>query len=476
MSGVSQIFVDQVMTKTPRALPTDPAKLAEMFLAEHPDVARIDTLLPDLTGVMRGKRIAPDQLEGLLVDGASFPASVFGTDATGDSVAASGLVWELGDADYPCRAIPETLMPVPWMKRPSAQVLLTMTEQDGTPFHSDPRVVLQRVAKRYADLGLTPVVAMELEFYLIDRVRGVDDPPQPAASPTSGARQATTQVYGLDELDDFEDLLDDVAEACRIQRIPAMTASAEYAPGQYEINLDHVADPVQAADHAILLKRAIKGVSRAHGFDATFMAKPFAEETGNGLHVHASILDRDGKNIFSHAEGKPEGSPKLKHAIGGLANTMGDVMALLGPTANSYKRLRPEAYVPLSACWGYNNRTTAFRIPSGSAKSTRIEHRVAGADGNPYLVLAAVLAGMLHGIQTEAEAPPPITGNAYQTETPSVPKTWAAALDTFHDSAFIADWFGTDFQHIFHAVKEQERRDFEREVTPLEWRWYLKTV
>jgi glutamine synthetase len=454
----------------------DPASRAKRFLADHPEVARVDTLLPDLTGVMRGKRIAPDQLEDVLVNGAAFPASVFGTDATGDSVAASGLVWELGDADYPCIAIPETLVPVPWMKRPSAQVLLTMTEPDGTPFHSDPRVVLQRVAKRYADAGLTPVVAMELEFYLIDRERGVDDPPQPAASPTSGARQATTQVYGLDELDDFEDVLDDVAEACRVQNIPAMTASAEYAPGQYEINLQHVADPVQAADHAIMLKRAIKGVARAHGFDATFMAKPFAEETGNGLHVHASVLDRDGNNIFADPAGGSEGSPALRHAIGGLAETMGDVMALLGPTANSYKRLRPEAYVPLSACWGYNNRTTAFRVPAGSAAATRIEHRVAGADGNPYLVLAAVLAGMLHGIQNEIAAPAPIVGNAYSSETPSVPKTWSAALDSFQDSAFIAEWLGPEFRHIFHAVKEQERRDFEREVTPLEWRWYLKTV
>jgi len=446
------------------------------FLAENPDLARVDILLPDLTGVMRGKRIAPDQLAGIFEDGAAFPASVFGTDATGDSVAASGLVWELGDADYPCPVVPETLVRVPWMKRPSAQVLLTMTEPDGTPFHSDPRVVLQRVAKRYRDTGLTPVVAMELEFYLIDRHREEDDPPLPATSPISGARQSTTQVYGLDELDDFEDLLDDIAKACELQGIPASTASAEYGPGQYEINLHHVKDPVAAADHAILLKRAIKGVAHAHGFDATFMAKPFAEETGNGLHVHASVLDADGRNIFADPAGGGEGSAALRHAIGGLANTMEDVMALLGPTANSYKRLRPEAYVPLSACWGYNNRTAAFRIPAGPAKATRIEHRVAGADGNPYLVLAAVLAGMLHGIETKAEAPEPVIGNAYQSETPSVPKTWAAALDAFEHSDFITDWMGADFRRIFHAVKEQERRDFEREVTPLEWRWYLKTV
>ena len=155
---------------------------------------------------------------------------------------------------------------------------------------------------------------------------------------------------------------------------------------------------------------------------------------------------------------------------------MNDCMALFAPTANAYRRIRPEAYVPLSACWGYNNRTCAFRIPAGPADATRVEHRVAGADANPYLATAAVLAAMLHGIETKADAPPPVDGNAYESQNPSVPKTWAEALDQFHASPFIGNWLGTDFRHVFHAVKEGERRDFEAEVTPLEWRWYLNTV
>lgn len=449
---------------------------AETFLANNPEAATIDILLPDVSGVVRGKRIGRDQLLGIFDDGAAFPASVFGTDVTGDSVDETGLVWELGDADYPCWPVPGTLMAVPWTARPSAQVLLTMTEPNGAPFFAEPRVVLQRVFDRYKARGLTPVVALELEFYLIDRKREDHLPPIPAMSPVTGARQATTQVYGLDELDDFDAVLDDVANACRVQGIPAMAASAEYAPGQFEINLTHEADPVQAADHAVLLKRAVKGVARAHGMNATFMAKPFSEETGNGLHLHVSVLGPDGKNIFSDPKGGKLGSPALSHAVGGLAATMNDCMALFAPTANAYKRLRPANYVPMSACWGYNNRSCAFRVPAGSAAVTRIEHRVAGADANPYLATAAVLAGMLYGIETEAEAPPPIDGNAYETEEPSVPKTWAAALDCFQDSAFVADWLGADFQRVFHAVKESERRDFEAEVTPLEWRWYLTTI
>ncbi len=155
---------------------------------------------------------------------------------------------------------------------------------------------------------------------------------------------------------------------------------------------------------------------------------------------------------------------------------MNDCMALFAPTANAYKRLRPQNYVPMSACWGYNNRTCAFRVPGGSIAATRIEHRVAGADANPYLAAAAVLAGILHGIETAADAPPPIDGNAYETEEPSVPKTWAEALQRFESSAFVADWLGEDFRRVFHAGKEGERRDFEAEVTPLEGRWYLTTI
>ena len=449
---------------------------AQSFLDQHPEVATVDILLPDISGVVRGKRIGPDQLPGIFEEGAAFPASVFGTDVTGDSVEETGLVWELGDADYPCWPVPGSLVEVPWTARPSAQVLLTMTDPNGTPFFADPRVVLQRVFDRYKARGLTPVVALELEFYLIDRKREDHLPPIPAISPVTGARQATTQVYGLDELDDFEAVLADVANACLVQRIPAGAASAEYAPGQFEINLTHEPDPVRAADHAVMLKRAVKGVARAHGMNATFMAKPFSEDSGNGLHLHVSVLGPDGKNIFTDPKGGKLGSPALFHAIGGLAETMNDCMALFAPTANAYKRLRPANYVPMSACWGYNNRTCAFRVPAGSPAVTRIEHRVAGADANPYLATAAVLAGMLHGIETEATAPPAIDGNAYETEQPSVPKTWAAALECFERSEFVAEWLGPEFRRVFHAVKEGERRDFEAEVTPLEWRWYLTTI
>ena len=453
-----------------------PPAVAEQFLADHPEVATVDVLLPDLSGVVRGKRIGRGQLVSVFREGVAFPASVFGTDVTGDSVDASGLVWEMGDADYPCWPVAGTLAAVPWTARPSAQVMLSMTEPAGTPFFADPRVVLQRVADRFTARGLTPVVALELEFYLIDRAREAHQPPSPAVSPVTGSRQSTTQVYGLDELDDFEAVLDDVANACRVQDIPAMAASAEYAPGQFEINLTHENDPVRAADHAAMLKRAVKGVARAHGMNATFMAKPFGDETGNGLHIHASVLDRDGRNIFCDAADPEHGSQALKHAVGGLCQTMNDCMAIFAPTANAYRRIRPQAYVPLSACWGYNNRTCAFRIPAGPPESLRIEHRVAGADANPYLATAAVLAAMLHGIETAADAPAPVDGNAYESQQPTVPKTWAEALDRFLASGFIGDWLGGDFRHVFHAVKESERRDFETEVTPLEWQWYLKTV
>ena len=450
---------------------------AEQFLAQHPEIETIDILLPDLSGVMRGKRIGASELERVLDEGAAFPASVFGTDVTGDSVAASGLVWEIGDADYPCVGVRESLTVTPWSDQPAGQLLLTMVEPDGsTPFFADPRVVLQKVAKRYANAGLKPVTALELEFYLLAIDRDEANGLQVAASQRTGQPQQTTQVYGLDELDDFRDVFRDIADACAAQNIPAMTASAEYAPGQFEINLSHVEDPVLAADQAVLLKRAIKGVARAHGFDATFMAKPFSEQTGSGLHAHVSVLDEAGNNIFEAADGSELGSEKLHHAIGGLRESLNASMAIFAPTANSYRRLRRNNYAPLSGCWGYNNRTTAFRIPSGSPSSTRVEHRVAGADANPYLATAAILAAMLDGIERRADPGKPIEGNAYESMEVSVPETWSDALSAFNQSSFIENWFGADVQRVFFAVKDHERRQFESEVTPLELTWYLTTV
>ncbi len=454
-----------------------PTMAVNAFLDAHPGIDRFELLLPDLSGIARGKRLRRAGLRGAAAHGLPLPSSIFASRASGESVGASGLVWEVGDRDLRCRLIPESLVLMPWAPRPSAQALLRMLDDDGAPFFADPRTVLERVVARYAARGWTPVVALELEFFLIAKPGAKQRAPKPANAPLTGQPQTKTQVYGFEELAEFDIVLGTIEDACRIQGVPAGAASAEYAPSQFEINLNHVADAVLAADHAFLLKRIIKGVAGAHGIAATFMAKPFAEESGNGMHMHFSVLDKDGRNIMAEADGaEPLSNPFLRHAVGGLAAGLREHTAILAPTANAFRRFGVGSYAPVTASWGYNNRTVAFRVPDGDPSSRRIEHRVPGADANPYLVTASVLASALDGIERRLEPPPATEGNAYEAQGRDITETWNEALRAFQASPLVEAAFGAPFQALFHAVKDEERRVFDADVTPREWEWYLTTI
>ena len=248
---------------------------------------------------------------------------------------------------------------------------------------------------------------------------------------------------------------------------------AESGPGQYEVNLRHVADPCLACDHVIRLKRIVRGVFLKHGLHATFMPKPYADEPGSGTHIHVSLLQDDGSNQFASESLEPNES--LRHAIGGLAATMADSMLVFAPTANSYKRFRPECYVPMSPTWGLNNRGVALRIPADTTENRRVEHRVAGADVNPYLLAALVLAGVHKGITQKIEPGEPVSGNAYRdpSEATALPTNWYEAALTFERSAFVGDYLGADFQQLFATTRRAELRAFDNQVTPLEYDWYL---
>lgn len=448
--------------------PQDAATLAQM-----PDCAAIDLILPDMNGLLRGKRITRDALEKIYADGVCLPMSLIATDITGNTVEETGLGYDIGDEDRICRPVPGSLRPVPWQQRPMAQLLLTMEDATGGMFAANPREVLNRVVQRFTDQGLTPVVAVELEFYLLDAELGADGRPKTSRNPATGERNTTTQVYYLQDLNDYQRFTDAVADACIAQNIPADTAVAEYAPGQFEINLKHRNDAVLACDDALYLKRAIKSVAEQQSMIASFMAKPFVDQAGSGTHIHVSVLDRDGKNIFACTPEAP--SDTLRHAIGGLQQVSRDCMLMFAPHGNSYRRFVLNAYVPLNDCWGFNNRTVAMRIPHSNEANVRIEHRIAGADGNPYLVTAAVLAGILHGLEHKPDPGPPVVGNAYeQTEARTL--FWRDTIDDFIASDFIAQSFGADFRHIFGQQKLKEMRSFNREVTTLEYDWYLRPV
>jgi glutamine synthetase len=325
------------------------------------------------------------------------------------------------------------------------------------------------VIYRFKEFDLTPVIACELEFYLVDRQRGADGALQPPASPVTGYRPWDIQVYGLRELDDFDPFFRDLYAACDVQGIPVETAISEYAPGQLELTLRHRPDALRATDEAIMYKRAVKGVAIKHGVEATFMAKPFSDIAGSGMHLHVSLADRNGRNAF--ASEAPEGTELLKLSVGGMQALLEESMAVFAPNANSYRRFRANSYAPVAPTWGINNRTVSFRVPAGPAPTRHIEHRVCGADANPYLAVAALLAAIHHGVKNRLDPGAPIVGNGYAQAAEmgvKLPDNWFKALDLFEASALMKDYFGPDFHRVFVAVKRAEQNRLFSRVTELD--------
>ncbi len=256
-----------------------------------------------------------------------------------------------------------------------------------------------------------------------------------------------------------------------MQRVPVSGTSSEYAPGQFEINLHHQADARLAADHAVFLKQIVKCAARASGFEATFMAKPYADRIGSGLHIHASILDADGRNIFDN--GTAEGSERLRHAIGGLQALMPESMALFAPAINSYRRFEPDMFAPVNRRWGVNNRSAGLRIPVGPGSGRRVEHRVAGADANPYLAAAAVLAGLHYGLERKLDPGPPATGNVSREPDLALPFTLDEALARLKDGITISNYLGEETVALYGETKRLEAQRFRKIVSAAEYDWYL---
>lgn len=457
--------------------PIAEAEEARRFLDAHPEVQFFEILFTALSGVPRGKRLRRHELMAIYEYGRFLPGSVLVCDITGRDCEETGLVWEDGDADRLAKPAPGTLVKAPWLGDDIAQVVTSMYELDGTPNDLDPRHVLRRVLERFAADGLTPVVACELEYYLVDPKRTAEGGVQLAGAQTTGERPTLHGVYGLRELEDFSDFLRDLWATADVQGVPLEGAIAEYAAGQLELTLRHGPDAVRAADEAVMYKRIAKGVAVRHGAEATFMAKPFSERAGSGLHLHVSVNDASGDNIFASED--PAGTPALRHAVGGMKATLADGMAIFAPNANSYRRFRANSYAPVAPTWGVNNRTVSLRVPAGPARGRHIEHRVAGADANPYLALATLLAGVHHGLSKGIDPGPPVVGDGYAAAAASdlrLPTTWFAAVDHFERSAVMRDYLGDRFVTMFGKVKRTEQDRFFEVVSTLDYDWYLKNA
>ena len=441
------------------------------WLRKHPQVRTIRVAAADLNGQPRGKRVPVRFADAVVENGTRFPMSVLNLDIWGEDIEDSPLVFDSGDADGVLKPTERGFMPMPWLDAPTALLPIWMFRENGKPYEGDPRHALARVIGRYKARGLTPVCAMELEFFLID---DSGKKLQVPLSPRSGKRRKAAEIMSIRALDAFDTFFTDLYDACEAMDIPADTAISESGLGQFEINLMHTDDALRAADDAWLFKMLVKGLARRHGFAASFMAKPYADYSGNGLHTHFSVIDADGENVFDN--GGHDGSEMLKQAVAGCLAAMHDSTLIFAPHANSYDRLVPEAHAPNAICWAYENRTSALRIPSGNPRARRIEHRVAGGDVNPYLLLAAILGAALTGIEDGLTPPAPITGNAYALDLPLLPDTWEEAIGIFEKSEIIARIFPAEMIRNLVMTKRQEHHYME-ELTPEEKvELYLDTV
>lgn len=444
----------------------------QTFLNTFPETVFVDAVLFDLAGKPIGKRYPLSDIHGLFENGTQFCAGATMLDVTGVCHDVCGIGFSDGDPDAICMPVAGTLKPVPWADKPHAQCLIEMKNtHDPEGWWFDPRSILKRVLSRFTDLGLTPVIACELEFYLIDAARDESGLIKSPAAPATERINEAPRVLSFDKLDEFGSFLHDVDTVCRAQDIPAGAASSEYGRGQYEINLAHTDDAVLACDHALLLRRAVKGVAQKHGYDATFMSFPFANQSGNGLHIHLSLLDQSGNNIFSDAA--EDQKSNLEHAIAGLQSTMYESLAIFAPNVNAYRRFAPDNFVPVNHSWDHNNRSVAFRVPLSKASGRRIEHRVAGADANPYLVVAAVLAGIHYGLTRQLNVTDRKSGNAGAEIDPAMPVKLWTALELMRESEFLKEYFGNAYPDAYADIKSAEMDSYFAEITAREYDWYL---
>jgi glutamine synthetase len=434
----------------------------------------IEAFIIDVNGVPRGKWLQRDKAKALLGLGIAMPRSAFLLDIWGRDVVEGGIAYDTGDPDGLCVAVPHSITRMGWAEGNATQALLTMREPDGSYFYLDPRGVLARVLERFSAAGLTPALGVELEFYLVESGHTGALKIAPRGADESGWRGWQIDAVGLGEIHDYEPILREMMATAKAQDILLETLVSESGPGQFEVTLKYATDALRVADSATLFKRTIKHVARKHGLTATFMAKPYGQWAGSGMHVHMSVLNADGKNIFTGTETRA--APVLYNALGGIIHAMPDTMLTLAPHANSYRRFAPGVHAPTYGDWGHDNRMAAIRVITSDPAAARIEHRVAGADCNPYLAFAAFLGSALDGIESQADPGPETFGDKRSPLAPPLPIAWSGAVDKFAASPHIAGIFGADFQRVFAACKRQEIGEIRRRISDVEYDAYLKNA
>ncbi|WP_309639574.1 glutamine synthetase family protein [Methylibium sp.] len=435
----------------------------EKWLNER-HVTEIECLVPDLTGVARGKILPREKFTE--DRGMRLPEAVVAMGVTGE-FPTEGPYYDVispNDMDMHLQPDASTVRIVPWATDPTAQVIHDCYDKNGRLIPYAPRSVLRRVCDLYAAKGWAPIVAPELEFYLVARNTDPDMPLKPPIG-RSGRAETSRQAYSIDAVNEFDPLFEDVYDYCKQMGLNVDTLIHEIGAGQMEINFFH-ADPLSLADEVFFFKRTLREAALRHDMFATFMAKPIAGEPGSAMHIHQSLVDKaSGRNIFSNEDGTP--SKEFYWYIGGLQKYVPAAMAMFAPYVNSYRRLARNTAAPINIQWGCDNRTVGIRSPVAVPSARRIENRVIGADANPYVAFAATLACGWLGIQQKLEPTPECKGDAYLGDF-QLPRSLGEALDLLRHQKDLAEVLGEAFVTVYTEVKEIEYAEFMKVISPWE--------
>jgi glutamine synthetase len=438
------------------------------FFKEH-GISEVEAVVPDMAGIARGK-VMP-AMKFAEEEGMRMPESIFLQTVTGD-YPEDDRAMSAAEIDIVMKADPATTRVVPWTAEPTAQVIHDSFYSDGSPVTMAPRYVLRHVLNLYAEQGWRPVVAPELEFFLVEPNTDADYPLKPPIG-RSGRPEVGRQSYSIAAVNEFDPLFDDIYAYCEAQEIEIDTLIHEDGAAQMEINLIH-GDAMSLADQVFMFKRTAREAAFRHKMYATFMAKPMAREPGSAMHIHQSVVDaKTGRNVFSDEAGNP--SPLFFAHIGGLQKYLPSAMALFSPNVNSFRRITRHLMAPINTQWGYDNRTAGLRVPLSDAESRRVENRLGGADANPYLAIAASLAcgylGMIEGLKPSE----PITGSAYDMPF-GLPRNIEEAVRLLRDNRRLVDLLGERFIMAYTAVKESEYDTFFKVISSWEREHLLLNV
>jgi glutamine synthetase len=443
----------------------------EEYLSNN-KISEVECLVADMNGTARGKILPPKKfLKGHRSKGLRVPEEVFTLTINGRFVSDTEAVSDSA-IDIYMQPDVDTIRMVPWYSEPTAQVICDAYHLNDEPVTISPRHVLRRVLQLYKDKGWKPVIAPELEFYLVKKNIDPDYPLDPAVG-RSGRKESGGQAYGIDAANDFDPIVEDIYDWCEAQELDVDTLSHEAGPAQLEINFNH-GDPLELADQVFLFKRTVRQAALKHDIYATFMAKPHANEPGSSMHIHQSVLDaRTGKTIFAGRDGKP--SKLFLNHIGGLQRYLAAALPMLAPNVNSYRRLVPDSDAPTNVHWAIDNRTVSLRVPSSDPSNLRVENRVPGADSNPYLAFAASLAAGYLGMVEKVKPSEPVTGSAYRYAH-TLPISLDEALDKLSYTKVLRQTLGEQFCEAYIDVKFSEMQNFRRTISSWEREYLLLNV